>query len=193
MNKEVYLIRHGESEANVALDLDNPNFYYDAKLTSYGKKQAEDAQKKLKNVDFDLVLCSPLTRALQTFSLIFPNLSQEAVILSFVREHSLCSSEVGRQPSILQKEFPDFNFDNLKDFWWNNNIHIDKKKIIFESMEDLDKRVLIFKEWIYKRSEKRIAIVSHGTFISRIINYLLNNCEFEIWYPDNKSQFKHYE
>ena len=50
MNKEVYLIRHGESEANVALDLDNPNFYYDAKLTSFGKKQAQDAQKKLKNV-----------------------------------------------------------------------------------------------------------------------------------------------
>ena len=185
MNKKVYLIRHGESEANVALDLDNPNFYYDAKLTSYGKKQAQDTQKKLKNVDFDLVLCSPLTRALQTFSLIFPTLPQEAVLLPFVREHSLCSSEVGRQPSILAKEFPDFNFDNLKDFWWNNNIRIDEKKIIFESMEDLDKRVLIFKEWIFKRSEKKIALVSHGTFISRIINYLLNNCEFEIWYPDN--------
>ena len=52
-------------------------------------------------------------------------------------------------------------------------------------MEDLDKRVLIFKKWIQKRSEKRIALVSHGTFISRIINYLLNNCEFEIWYPDS--------
>ena len=58
------------------------------------------------------------------------------------------------------------------------------KKIISESIEDLDKRVLIFKKWIYNRSEKRIALVSHGTFISRIINYLLNNCEFEIWYPD---------
>ena len=185
MNKEVYLIRHGQSEANVALDLDNPNFYYDAKLTSLGKEQAQDTQKKLKNLDFDLVLCSPLTRALQTFTLIFPNLSQEAVILPFVREHSLCSSEVGRQPSILAKEFPEFKFDNLKNFWWNNNIYIDEKKIIFESMEDLDKRVLIFKKWIQNRGEKKIALVSHGTFISRIINYLLNNCEFEIWYPDN--------
>ena len=158
MNKEVYLIRHGQSEANVALDLDNPNFYYDAKLTSLGKKQAQDTQKKLKNIDFDLMLCSPLTRALQTFSLIFPNPSKEAVILPFVREHSLCSSEVGRQPSILAKEFPDFKFNNLKNFWWNNDIPI---------------------------NEKKIALVSHGTFISRIINYLLNNCEFEIWYPDN--------
>ena len=185
MNKEVYLIRHGQSEANVALDLDNPNFYYDAKLTSLGKKQAQDTQKKLKNIDFDLMLCSPLTRALQTFSLIFPNLLQDAVILPFIREHCLCSSEVGRQPSILQKEFPDFYFDKLKKFWWNNDIPINEKKIIFESMEDLDKRVLIFKNWIKKRQEKRIAVVSHGTFISRIIDYLLDNCEFEIWYPDN--------
>ena len=84
MNKEIYLIRHGQSEANVALDLDNPNFYYDAKLTSLGKKQAQNAQKKLKNIHFDLLLCSPLTRALQTFRIIFPNLAQDAVILSLI-------------------------------------------------------------------------------------------------------------
>ena len=39
MNKEVYLIRHGQSEANVALDLDDPNFYYDARLTSLEKNK----------------------------------------------------------------------------------------------------------------------------------------------------------
>ena len=185
MSKKIYLIRHGQSEANVASDLDNPNFYYDAKLTSLGKNQAKNAQKKLKNIDFDLMICSPLTRALQTFSLIFPNLVQDAIILPFAREHCLCSSEVGRQPSILQKEFPDFNFYKLKNFWWNNDIPINEKKIINESMEDLDKRVLVFKNWIQKRSEKRIALVGHGTFISRIINYLLDNCEFEIWCPEN--------
>ena len=86
MNKEVYLIRHGQSEANVALDLDDPNFYYDARLTSLGKKQAKNTRTKLKNIDFDLLLCSPLTRALQTFSFIFPNLTAKAVILPFVRD-----------------------------------------------------------------------------------------------------------
>ena len=48
MNKEIYLIRHGQSEANVAFDLDNPNFYYDAKLTSLGKKQAQNAHQEIK-------------------------------------------------------------------------------------------------------------------------------------------------
>ena len=31
--KKIYLIRHAESEANVAMDLDNPTYYYDAKIT----------------------------------------------------------------------------------------------------------------------------------------------------------------
>jgi hypothetical protein len=30
MTKKVYLIRHAQSEANIASDLDNPKYYYDA-------------------------------------------------------------------------------------------------------------------------------------------------------------------
>ena len=155
MTKEIYLIRHAQSEANAALDLDNPTFYYDARITSYGKEQALKAQKKLKNIDFDLMLCSPLTRTLQTFSLIFPNPISNTIVLPLAREHLDHSCDVGRQPSILQKEFPHLNFNAVKEFWWNNYIPIDEKIINYESIEDLDKRVLKFKSWINKRSEKR--------------------------------------
>ena len=72
-------------------------------------------------------------------------------------------------------------------YWWNNDIPLDEKTIKQESIRDLDQRVLRFKEWINTRKEKTIAVVSHGTFISRIIHiYFLDNCEFEIWYPDKK-------
>ena len=185
MTKEIYLIRHAQSEANAASDLDNGTFYYDARLTPLGKEQALNAQNKLKNIDFDLMLCSPLTRTLQTFSLIFPSPIKNTIILPLVREHLDHSCDVGRQPSILQKEFPKFNFDEVSKYWWNNNIPIDEKKINSESIADLDRRVKKFKSWINSRSEKKIALVSHGTFISRIIHFFLNNCEFEIWYPDN--------
>ena len=171
MPKEVYLIRHAQSEANAAHDLDNPTFYYDARITPLGKEQALSAHKKLKNINFDLMLCSPLTRTLQTFSLIFPFPINNTIILPLVREHLDHSCDVGRQPTILQKEFPQLNFDKIKDYWWNNNIPIDEKAINWESIEDLDKRVLEFKQWIQNRSEKRIALVSHGTFISRIIHF----------------------
>ena len=38
--KKIYLIRHVESEANAAMDLDNPTYYYDAKITKKVIKQA---------------------------------------------------------------------------------------------------------------------------------------------------------
>jgi len=185
MSKEIYLIRHAQSEANAALDLDDPTFYYDARITTLGKEQAINTQKKLIDVDFDLMLCSPLTRTLQTFTLLFPKPIANTIILPIVREHLDNSCDVGRQPSVIAKEFPHFNFDKVNKFWWNNDIPIDEKAINRESIEDLDKRVIKFKNWISKRSEKKIAIVSHGTFISRIINFFLDNCEFEIWHPDN--------
>ena len=70
--KTIYLIRHAESEANVAMDLDNPTYYYDAKITKRGESQAANARENLKNMTFDKYICSPLTRTLQTFSIIFP-------------------------------------------------------------------------------------------------------------------------
>ena len=185
MTKEIYLIRHAQSEANAATDLDNPNFYYDARITAAGREQALKVQKKLQNINFDLMLCSPLTRTLETFALIFPNPINNTIILPFVREHLDHSCDVGRQPAILKKEFPNLNFDKVKKFWWNNNIPTDEKSINKESIDDLDCRVKKFKIWINSRSEKKIALVSHGTYISRIIDSFLNNCEFEIWYPDN--------
>ena len=155
MCQEVYLIRHAQSEANAALDLDNPTFYYDARITSLGKKQALIAQKKLQHINFDLMLCSPLTRTLETFSLRFPKPIPNTIILPFVREHLDHSCDVGRQPDILKKEFPHLNFDEVKNFWWNNDIPIDEKNINLETLEDLDNRILKFKNWISNRPEKK--------------------------------------
>jgi len=185
MTKQIYLIRHAQSEANVAFDLDSPKNYYDARITSLGKGQALNAKQKLKNIDFDLLVCSPLTRTLQTFSLIFPKPIDNTIILPLARECLEHSCDVGRQPNILKKEFPHLNFINLEKFWWNNNIKIGEKTIKKETTYDLNLRVSKFISWIEKRKEKKIAVVSHGTFIMSIINRFLDNCEFEIWYLNN--------
>ena len=69
--KKIYLIRHAESKANAATDLDNPTYYYDARITKKGEEQALKTREKLININFDTYICSPLTRTLQTFSIIF--------------------------------------------------------------------------------------------------------------------------
>ena len=68
MTKKVFLIRHAQSYANAANDLDNPKYYYDSPITNMGKQQALKVKDKLSNINFDLLVCSPLTRTLETFS-----------------------------------------------------------------------------------------------------------------------------
>ncbi len=57
---DLYIIRHGESQGNVGLDIEDPH------LTDSGKKQAELLALRLRNIKFDAILSSPLTRAVQT-------------------------------------------------------------------------------------------------------------------------------
>jgi len=90
--KKIYLIRHAESEANAAVDLDNPTYYYDARITKKGEEQALKTRTKLNNIKFDTYICSPLTRTLQTFSLIFPN--KIPMIEPLIREHLFHSCDV---------------------------------------------------------------------------------------------------
>jgi len=66
---EIYLLRHAETDANknyiVQGRMDNP-------INETGIKQAIDTGKYLKqlNIDFDLVISSPLKRAYKTATLI---------------------------------------------------------------------------------------------------------------------------
>ena len=175
---KLHLIRHAESEANAASDLDNPTYYYDAKITLRGKEQAKKLHDKIKHIKFDKYFCSPLTRTLETFSIIFPNINP--IIDPLLREHLYHSCDVGRQPKILKKEFAHYNFNNLRDFWWNNNISINDKIIKKESHNDIKIRLKNFLKNIQTLNDKNIVIVSHGTFLSQITNYMLDNCELFI-------------
>ena len=177
--KKIYLIRHAESEANAAMDLDNPTYYYDAKITKKGEEQAIKARENLKKIKFDTFICSPLTRTLQTFSIIFP--AQKPLIQPLIREQLYHSCDVGRQPNILKKEFPEFDFSLLNKYWWNNDDPINEKKIVKENFNDIKIRLDKFKSWLNRDDSSTIALVSHGTFLSQVTGYLMENCEHFIW------------
>lgn len=74
--KTVYLVRHGVALHNVP-DPSSGDYHdkYDPRLTdppliSDGKEQIRNTGHKLRGVDLDLVVTSPLTRCLQTTQLI---------------------------------------------------------------------------------------------------------------------------
>ena len=179
---EVYLIRHGESEANAAefLDISSDTYIFDAELTTKGKMQAKAASNELNHIEFDLIVSSPLSRALQTYEIIFSKRDIKLDINPLHREYVAHSCDIGIQPAELKKKFPNLNFKKLEKYWWNNGKKIQEKKIFIESIADLNLRVKKFKKFIEKRNEKRIAVIGHGTFFSNIIGYYLDNCEYKI-------------
>ncbi|HVF69685.1 MAG TPA: histidine phosphatase family protein [Xanthomonadales bacterium] len=62
----MYILRHGQSEANYPADI----YGLDKGLTEKGKEQAKIAATKLKKIKFDIVFASPLIRAQETAAII---------------------------------------------------------------------------------------------------------------------------
>lgn len=95
----IYIVRHGESEANVAglHGLDTP-------LTQKGKEQAKELLKQLKGIHFDAIFSSPLVRAKETAAIIAKEhklivLSKEALR---ERNEGILSGKEGKK---MQEEF----------------------------------------------------------------------------------------
>ena len=83
---------------------------------------------------------------------------------------------------------------NMREFGYgdvmvNKNMKILVKvfyKIIFDfesysSYDDIKKRLLDFIDIINKHDHKKIALVSHGTFLTQITGDMLENCGSFIW------------
>ena len=96
----------------------------------YGNIRSE----KLNDIEFNFVICSPLSRALQTYEIIFSKRNLKLYINPLMREHVAHSCDIGKQPKELQSKFPNIDFDNLEKYWWNNGIKTQENKIIFEKI-----------------------------------------------------------
>lgn len=66
----VYIIRHGESESNKT---NMWTGWWDVKLTEKGREDALKAREYLKNVKFDKVFSSDLSRAYETATIVLPD------------------------------------------------------------------------------------------------------------------------
>ncbi len=67
MRKDFYIFRHGQSTYNVAGRTQGQT--NDSVLTEQGKEQAVLVGEKLKNKEIDIIVTSPLKRAMQTAEL----------------------------------------------------------------------------------------------------------------------------
>lgn len=183
-NKRIFVIRHGESIWNV-LYRQHPNeeeryhprmWTIDCDITDVGMQQAKEAGTKLYQEisSIDLVLVSPLRRAIQTAQLVLENYvgkTGKIEICKEAREVLVDACDIGSTPQALSKEFPDWDFTNLEEHWWyggqtpDATLELLKLRQGREQGDDIEQRIRQLKLLLREREEKTIVVVCHSDTI----------------------------
>ena len=113
------LIRHGQSEFNVAFDVTriDPGIP-DPRLTDEGRRQATAVAEALRSEAIERLIVSPYTRTLETATAIAERLSLPITIEPLVRERAFFACDIGSPRADLAITWPHYRFDHLEDCWW---------------------------------------------------------------------------
>ena len=183
-NKRVHFIRHAQSEHNARFELADDELAVrhdprlrDAPLTALGRAQADVLHDEvIGRREIELVVVSPLTRAVQTTLAAFAGHPAPRLVHDLPREHLQSFCDIGRAPAALSREFPALAFDHLADPWWHVGENVEGP-FAPEPDELLTARVAGFAEWLSARPEAEIAVVGHGGFLRRLTGHVFGNAE----------------
>jgi len=168
---KVVLVRHGEGAHNAA----RRYRIRDPKLTANGFKQANGLRDSPLLQGCELLVVSPLSRAVQTAVALFgerPRCRTVLTALHTERWSALCDE--GRPKSELRKEFPFLDdwdgWEELTEEWWPDE-HSDRH---WEAT-----RVPAFCDWLRAQSERhrKVVVIGHGAFFRVLAGQRLRNCE----------------
>ena len=167
---EMYFIRHGESAGN------KENRFrgrYDFPLNENGIRQAKALRDTLREIPFDAIYSSPLSRALQTAQILANNQMEVTIDQGFINI-SLGEWENTPKETVKQK-YPD-----LWQLWLTQ-----PEKLSFPGMETLAevqqrsfRRVM---ELVQKHQEGRIAVVTHRAVLKPLFAAMLRIPEPYFW------------
>ena len=142
--------------------------------------EVRDACATMAALPIDVVVSSPLTRALQTAQGLFDKhpRAPSIVVHPLLRERVENSCDVGRSPSALASDFPSLDVAHLDAIWWHAEGAPDPRGICVEPVESVAARALEFKDYLRSRLERCIAVVGHGTFFFHLTGRALANCQY---------------
>ncbi|EQC34496.1 hypothetical protein SDRG_07824 [Saprolegnia diclina VS20] len=201
--KTIYFVRHGESTFNEWRTRSLWTFSWifvkdpmiiDAPLSPKGELQVQQLhneilQKKL-HESIQLVITSPLTRAIQTALGGFEGSSIPFQVHASCREMLDTACDIGRQPSELAEAFMGkcVDFTSLRDYWWLPTppatpmpTPTTPKDVapLRETSTEVNRRILELLRHLNELPEMHIAVVCHSSFIKRATkaSRKLANCE----------------
>lgn len=164
---KIYVIRHGETEQGknrIIANLSEP-------LNHNGINQAIRVGKELRNLNIDVIYCSPIERAKHTLKLLNLDYNIPVIIDDRLKE---------RDMGIYEK----VSFDDLdwEKFWSYNS---DLKYSKLESMKNVYERVSDFLNEIrVQKYNKNILLVAHGGVI-RAIHWYFNGIDNSLFTCQN--------
>ena len=184
--KRIFVIRHGESEWNVLRQKypgDDERYHprmwtVDCDITELGVRQAQKAGLDLatQNIDsIDLLIISPLRRALQTAQHVVDNFPggepKEVYISTDAAEVMVDPCDIGSIPSRLCQEFPKWNFSHLQQHWWHGGLSPQDTLALMtvgqnlEGDDDVRRRIRSLQSLLRQSDSRSIVMVCHGDLI----------------------------
>lgn len=184
--KVLHFLRHAEAEVNAAgraFEKDDPRKkavrlgmkYFDSRLSEKGLAACKELRVgtykgRLAPPSVQLVLVSPLTRALQTATAVFgcgeagqPSLISVEALREFCgKAFQPCDSR--RDPKELSADFPHAAFENVPA---GPDTLLGPE--VVESPESADARIRWLLSWIRSRPETNIACVGHMQILTRVL------------------------
>jgi uncharacterized phosphatase len=151
------LIRHGETDWNASGRLQGCE---DIELNEAGRNQARHLAGYLRNEHWEVIISSPLKRALETAQIIASHLSITDIRIEETLKERDYGSASGLLPDERRSRFPDGIIPDQEDF----------ESLRMRAMAALHK---IAKNW----EGKHILMISHGALTNSIL-YTLSGGEF---------------
>lgn len=184
MATDILLIRHGQSTFNAHFEATGTDpGHIDARLTELGHRQAAEARAEAaRHPRPDLVLASPLTRAIQTALAIYGGTGIPLEVTCRHREHLTHTCDIGRSPAALAADFPGLDFAHLADPWWHTG-PLDHRGLPEEPHEVFAARLADFAAYLADHPAGTIAVVGHGSFFRSLAGRPFANCEIVRWTP----------
>ena len=169
---KVYIVRHGEVPHNALKQYNSA----DEDLNEVGVLQANALKEKIKDLNYDIIISSPLVRARHTASIINVH-NKEVIIDERIKE---------RDPGDLSGK--SLTVTNREEYWNYNT------KVQYGTSEDIKeffKRVYDFLDELKKKDYSSVLVVAHsgvskafsayfeGLGDGKVLNRGLKNCEIK--------------
>ncbi len=170
---KIYMIRHGQTDWNKKNLLQGRS---DIPLNEEGRKMAEEAAYKLKDIDFYRIYSSPLVRAYETAEIIKGDRNIPIICDERIIEMSFGDYE----GTYYNKSHMDTD-DGIYNFFFKPECYTAKNG---EVIRDIKERTAAFMKEIISDEQlegKSILVSAHGAAIAAMISYVKKRKDADFW------------